>query len=152
MISEGRGTTRPFELIGPPWIEPNALARALNGYRLPGVHFRPASFEPTSHKFAKEGCGGVQIHVTDRRTFEPVLASTAILHEMRQADPAKFTWRPPPYEYEREKMPIDILFGSSRLRETLQSESTVTDATIKELVALDEPAWWRRVQPYLLYE
>jgi uncharacterized protein YbbC (DUF1343 family) len=120
MISEGRGTTRPFELIGAPWIEPNALARALNGYRLPGVHFRPASFEPTFHKFAKEGCGGVQIHVTDRRTFEPVLASTAILHEMRQADPAKFTWRPPPYEYEHIKLPIDILAGTDSYRDAIE--------------------------------
>jgi len=120
MLSEARGTTRPFELVGAPWIEPNALARALNGYRLPGVHFRPTHFEPTFHKFAKEGCGGVQIHVTDRRRFEPVLGATAILHEMRQVDPAKFTWRPPPYEYEHEKLPIDILAGTSRYREDIE--------------------------------
>jgi len=76
--------------------------------------------EHLERRLAGQICGGVQIHVTDRRTFEPVLASTAILHEMRQADPAKFTWRPPPYEYEHIKLPIDILAGTSRYREDLE--------------------------------
>jgi uncharacterized protein YbbC (DUF1343 family) len=120
MLSEARGTTRPFELVGAPWIDAPALAARLNAHRLPGVHFRPTNFEPTFHKFAKEACGGVQIHVTDRRTFEPVLGATAILHEMRAADPAKFAWRPPPYEYEHEKLPIDILAGTARYRQDLE--------------------------------
>jgi uncharacterized protein YbbC (DUF1343 family) len=120
MLSEARGTTRPFELVGAPWIDAPALAARLNAHRLPGVHFRPTVFEPTFHKFAKEACGGVQIHVTDRRTFEPVLGATAILHEMRAADPAKFAWRPPPYEYEHEKLPIDILAGTALYRLDLE--------------------------------
>jgi uncharacterized protein YbbC (DUF1343 family) len=120
MLSEARGTTRPFELVGAPWIDPAALARRLNAHRLPGVHFRPTVFEPTFHKFAKQTCGGVQIHVTDRRTFEPVLGATAILHEMRAADPAAFAWRPPPYEYEHEKLPIDILAGTAQYRQDIE--------------------------------
>jgi uncharacterized protein YbbC (DUF1343 family) len=119
-LSEGRGTTRPFELVGAPWIDAGRLTEALNGYTLPGVHFRPAYFEPTFHKFAKQTCGGCQVHVTDRETFRPVLATAAMLREFHEADPARFAWRNPPYEYEHEKMPIDILSGSSALREQIE--------------------------------
>jgi uncharacterized protein YbbC (DUF1343 family) len=119
-LSEGRGTTRPFELVGAPWIDAGRLAEALNGYTLPGVYFRPAYFEPTFHKFARQTCGGCQVHVTDRETFRPVLATAAMLREFHEADPARFAWRNPPYEYEHEKMPIDILSGSSALREQIE--------------------------------
>ena len=119
LLSEARGTTRPFELCGAPGLDPNALAKALNGYRLPGAVFRPVTFEPTFHKHAKTPCHGVQIHVTDRRTFEPVLATTAVLHEMRQMNPAEFAWRPPPYEYEHRLLPIDILAGAAHYREDI---------------------------------
>jgi uncharacterized protein YbbC (DUF1343 family) len=120
LLSEARGTTRPFELCGAPGLDPLALARLLNGYRLPGVVFRPVTFEPTFHKHAKTPCHGVQIHVTDRRTFEPVLATTAVLHEMRQMNPAGFAWRPPPYEYEHRLLPIDILAGNAHYREDIE--------------------------------
>jgi uncharacterized protein YbbC (DUF1343 family) len=120
MLSEGRGTTRPFELCGAPWLDATALASRLNAYRLPGTVFRPVTFEPTFHKHAKTPCHGVQIHVTDRRTFESVLASTAVLHEMRQMDPAQFAWRPPPYEYEHRLLPIDILAGNATYREDIE--------------------------------
>jgi uncharacterized protein YbbC (DUF1343 family) len=120
MLSEARGTTRPFELCGAPWLDATALAARLNAYRLPGAMFRPVTFEPTFHKHAKTPCHGVQIHVTDRRTFESVLASTAVLHEMRQMDPAQFAWRPPPYEYEHKLLPIDILAGNATYREDIE--------------------------------
>ncbi len=120
MLSEARGTTRPFELCGAPWLDATALASRLNAYRLPGAMFRPVTFEPTFHKHAKVPCHGVQIHVTDRRTFESVLASTAVLHEMRQMDPAQFAWRPPPYEYEHKLLPIDILAGNATYREDIE--------------------------------
>jgi uncharacterized protein YbbC (DUF1343 family) len=119
-LSEGRGTTRPFELVGAPWIDAGRLTRALNAYALPGVHFRPVYFEPTFHKFAKETCGGCQPHVTDRETFRPVLATAAMLREFRAANPERFAWRNPPYEYEHDKMPIDILAGSNALREQIE--------------------------------
>jgi uncharacterized protein YbbC (DUF1343 family) len=120
MLSEARGTTRPFELCGAPWLDATALAGKLNAYRLPGTVFRPVTFEPTFHKHAKTPCHGVQIHVTDRRTFESVLASTAVLHEMRQMNPAEFAWRPPPYEYEHRLLPIDILAGNATYREDIE--------------------------------
>jgi uncharacterized protein YbbC (DUF1343 family) len=115
-VSEGRGTTRPFELLGAPWTEPEPFAAAMNRLDLPGARFRPAFFEPTFHKHAKTGCGGCQIHVTDRTTFRPVETGVALLAAFRRADPDRFAWRPPPYEYEHEKLPIDILAGSSMLR------------------------------------
>src|SRR3954465_749301 len=81
MISEGRGTTRPFELIGAPWIDGDRFADAMNRRRLPGVFFRPAFFEPTFHKHARETCGGCQVHVTDRSTFQPVRVAVELIAE-----------------------------------------------------------------------
>jgi len=121
VLSEGRGTTRPFEVMGAPWLDPEPLAAALNAYRLPGTWYRPVTFEPTFHKHARQTCGGCQIHVTDRATFRPVLASVAWLRECHAAAPQKFAWRQPPYEYEYEKMPIDILAGSSALRRGVEA-------------------------------
>jgi uncharacterized protein YbbC (DUF1343 family) len=115
-ISEGRGTTKPFELVGAPWAEPEQIADHLNACHLPGVYFRPALFEPTFHKHAATPCGGCQIHVTDRNTFQSVLTGVAVIESFRSADPSQFAWRPPPYEYESTKAPIDILYGSADLR------------------------------------
>jgi uncharacterized protein YbbC (DUF1343 family) len=120
-LSEGRGTTRPFELVGAPWIDAERLAGTLNGLQLPGTRFRPAEFEPTFHKFAGQTCGGCQLHVTDRGTFRPVLASVAWMRALHQQAPARFAWRQPPYEYEHDKMPIDILAGSGRLRRQIEA-------------------------------
>jgi uncharacterized protein YbbC (DUF1343 family) len=119
-ISEGRGTTRPFELVGAPAIIAERFAADLNRRGLPGVHFRPALFEPTFHKHARTGCGGCQIHVVDRAAFRPVLTGVALTAAFHEADPA-FAWRQPPYEYEHEKMPFDILAGSSELREQIDA-------------------------------
>jgi len=119
-LSEGRGTTRPFELVGAPWVDARGLAARLNGYGLPGVRFRPVVFEPTFHKFAGQPCGGCQLHVTDRAGFLPVLSAVALMRELHAESPARFAWRPPPYEYEHERMPIDILAGSSALRAAIE--------------------------------
>jgi uncharacterized protein YbbC (DUF1343 family) len=118
-VSEGRGTTRPFELLGAPEVAAEHFAASLNAEKLPGVFFRPAVFEPTFHKHAKESCGGCQIHVRDRRAFRPVLTGVALLAAFRTALGDRFKWRDPPYEYEPAKMPIDILAGSSALREQI---------------------------------
>jgi uncharacterized protein YbbC (DUF1343 family) len=120
-VSEGRGTTRPFELIGAPWVDAEALAATLATYRLPGVHFRPVVFEPTFQKHAKQACGGCQIHVLDREAFRAVESAVAVLVEMRAQNRARFEWRPPPYEYEHTRLPIDILAGSSELRQQVES-------------------------------
>jgi uncharacterized protein YbbC (DUF1343 family) len=120
-VSEGRGTTRPFELIGAPWVIAERFAEAMNRRELPGVFFRPALFEPTFHKHAKQGCAGCQIHMRDRWTFRPVEAGVALIDAFRSASPEQFAWKPPPYEYEFEKMPIDCLAGSSVLRQQIES-------------------------------
>jgi uncharacterized protein YbbC (DUF1343 family) len=120
-VSEGRGTTRPFELLGAPWVDAEPFAAALNGLGLPGVRFRPAVFEPTFHKHAQTSCGGCQIHVLDRATFRPVETGVALLAAFRASDPDRFRWRDPPYEYEHDKLPIDILAGSSELREQIEA-------------------------------
>ena len=127
MASEGRGTTRPFELIGAPWVQAERMAAALNDQRLPGVHFRPAVFEPTFQKHARVTCGGCQIHVTDRTQFQPVLTGVALIEAIRREDPATFAWRQPPYEYEHDQWPIDILAGSPTLREAIDAGATARD-------------------------
>jgi uncharacterized protein YbbC (DUF1343 family) len=142
-LSEGRGTTLPFEVVGAPFIDPHGLASELAGVPLPGLAIRPIRFVPTFDKWRGERCGGVALHVVEPREVRSVKMTLHVLAAVRQLWPDDFQWLPPPYEYEREKMPIDILFGSSRLREG--------KATITELAHLDEAAWWRRVQPYLLY-
>jgi uncharacterized protein YbbC (DUF1343 family) len=120
-VSEGRGTTRPFELVGAPWVTAERFANELNRRRLPGVFFRAAVFEPTFHKHAKVSCGGCQIHVIDRTAFSPVLASVLLVEAFRNSSDHRFRWRDPPYEYETEKLPFDILAGSSHLRTQIEA-------------------------------
>ena len=121
LLSEGGGATRPFELVGAPWADGRAVAGRLEAHALPGVRFRPVRFEPTFQKHARASCGGVQIHVLDRDAFAPVLTAAAMLREFHAESPAAFAWRPPPYEYEHEKMPIDILAGSPALRRQVEA-------------------------------
>jgi len=126
-VSEGRGTTRPFELVGAPWVIAEPFADAMNRLELPGVRFRPALFEPTFHKHAKTSCGGAQIHVLDRDTFRAVETGVALVGAFRAADTKRFLWREPPYEYEHDKLPIDILAGSSALREQIDAGTPARD-------------------------
>jgi uncharacterized protein YbbC (DUF1343 family) len=126
-VSEGRGTTRPFELVGAPWVMAERFAGAMNRLEMPGVLFRPALFEPTFHKHAGKSCGGCQVHVLDRRTFRPVEAGVALIEAFRAADPDRFRWKDPPYEYEHQKMPIDCLAGSSQLREQIDDGMSARD-------------------------
>jgi uncharacterized protein YbbC (DUF1343 family) len=149
MLSEGRGTTRPFELVGAPWIEAERFAAQMNGLGLPGVHFRPAGFEPTFQKHAKQPCGGCQIHVTDRSAFRPVITGVALIDVFRRSDTGRFAWRQPPYEYEHDKMPIDILAGSGTLRQ--QIESGVPIAEIAASWKEDETGFERLRRPFLMY-
>jgi len=110
-ISEGRGTTRPFEFFGAPFIDAESLASELNALRLPGVMFRENYFEPTFQKFAGRLCGGAQLHVIDRQSFRPFETGVQIIRCLRRLYGDSFAWRQPPYEYEREKLPIEILLG-----------------------------------------
>jgi uncharacterized protein YbbC (DUF1343 family) len=149
-VSEGRGTTRPFELLGAPWVDPEPFAAALNAQRLPGVHFRPVIFEPTFHKHAKIACGGCQVHVTDRSAFLPVRSAIALIDAFHRADPRRFAWRDPPYEYERVKPPIDLLYGTPGLREALASGALPSDVADSWEPAIETFQTIRR--RFLLYE
>jgi uncharacterized protein YbbC (DUF1343 family) len=120
-LSEGRGTTRPFEIFGAPFVRPETLVGRLREFRLPGVRFRPVHFQPTFQKHAGVLCGGAQIHVTDRERFRPFRTAVAALKAIHNTWPRDFAWKQPPYEYEEIKMPIDILAGSDRLRKDIES-------------------------------
>ena len=137
--SEARGTTRPFELVGAPWVDAELFAQQMNARRLPGVHFRAAVFEPTFQKHARKTCGGCQIHVLDRAAFRPVLTGTALIDAVKAAGPNDFAWRRPPYEYEHDKEPIDILAGSPAFRHALDAGKKA-----EELV----PVWEAESKPF----
>ncbi len=148
-LSEGRGTTRPFELVGAPWLDAERLVRDLDRERLPGVRFRPCRFMPTFQKHAEKRCAGVQIHVTDRRRFDAFLSYLLLIFHARRQDLGRFCWRDPPYEYEQVKRPIDILCGSERERRAIEagiSPKRLAPAWRKELFAFR-----RRRARHLLY-
>ena len=148
-LSEGRGTTRPFELIGGPGVRPDALTDRLNGLDLDGVFFRPVWFEPTFQKHAGVCCGGCQIHVTDRKTFRPVRTAVVLMQTVRAHAPEAFAWRSPPYEYEHEKMPIDILAGTDRFRAQIEAGQPLGDIEADWTAAL--ASFGERRRAYLLY-
>jgi len=148
-LSEGRGTTRPFELFGAPFVQAGLLAEALEPLLGPGVVLRPCYFEPTFQKHAGVTCGGGQLHVTDSDAFCPVHTAVAILCAARAVAPADFGWREPPYEYETEKAPIDVLWGHAGLRLGVDRSSTPRDILNETLEELD--AFEASVQPDLLY-
>jgi uncharacterized protein YbbC (DUF1343 family) len=126
-VSEGRGTTRPFEVVSAPWVDSEPFADRLTALGLPGVHFRPVRVEPTFHKHAGTACGGCQVHVTNRRLFRPVETSVALIDAFRRSGPGQFAWRDPPYEYEYTRPPIDVLYGSAGLREALAAGAGAAD-------------------------
>lgn len=126
LLSEGRGTTRPFEIFGAPFIKPEILVQTLQKFNLPGVFFRPLFFEPTFQKHAGKLCGGAQMHLINRLKFRPFRTAVAILKAVRELYPKEKLWREPPYEYETFKLPIDILAGNSRLREKIEKNSSLT--------------------------
>lgn len=126
-ISEGRGTTRPFELIGAPYIVPEDFADALNGLGLDGVFFRSCVFRPTFQKHGGVSCGGVQIHVIDRDVFEPVITGVAMVNTAFKMYREHFRWKEPPYEYEYDRNPFDVISGTSKLREAIEQGRTVAD-------------------------
>jgi uncharacterized protein YbbC (DUF1343 family) len=126
-LSEGRGTTRPFELVGAPWIDGGQFAGALNALALPGVAFRAASFVPGFQKHAGEVCGGVQIHVLQRGAVKPLLTGLAVIECARRLAPEEFDWRRETYEFVSDRLAIDLLAGSSAWREELEAGASARD-------------------------
>jgi len=135
-LSEGRGTTRPFEIFGAPFLDPRDLAEALSGSLGAGVKLRACHFEPTFQKHRGQLCGGAQLHVTDAEAFRPVDVAVAILCAARSVGGDAFRWREPPYEYETEKPPIDILWGHDGLREGVDRGSGPGEILAAEADAL----------------
>jgi uncharacterized protein YbbC (DUF1343 family) len=148
-LSEGRGTTRPFEWVGAPYLDAHAFAERLNAERLAGVVFRPARFIPTFHKWAGRACGGVQLHVTDRGRFRPFLAGIAVIAAARRLGGRRFAWRRPPYEFERRRLPIDILLGTDAIRRAIESGTRL--AAIERTWQPALARWRRTRQEFLAY-
>jgi uncharacterized protein YbbC (DUF1343 family) len=147
--SEGRGTTRPFEICGMPGIDAAALAERLRGENLPGVAFRPMCFTPTFQKFAGRLCGGVQLHVLDRQTFQSVRTGLAVVAAIRDLAGDRFDWRREPYEFVADRLAIDLLFGSPRERLALEGGKAV--AEIAAAWEAEEAEFRRRRQRHLIY-
>ena len=148
-LSEARGTTLPFEQFGAPFMDARAVADRL-GQSIPGIHLRQVCFEPTSGKWAGTPCQGFHIHVTDRDAYKPYLTSLILVREITAAHPDAFQFKAPPYEYEYDRLPMDLILGSRSLRESLESG---TDP--KELEARWKPELDRfigRSSPFYMYE
>jgi uncharacterized protein YbbC (DUF1343 family) len=126
-VSEGRGTTRPFELVGAPYIEADVFARRLESKGLPGVRFRPTNFLPTFQKHAGSTCGGVQIHVLDRLALRPVITGLAVVKTCFDLYGEEFRWKEPPYEYVFDKNPFDVISGTDRLRISFERGDSLED-------------------------
>jgi len=120
-LSEGRGTTHPFEFFGAPWLDPFKLAATLNAVGLPGIRFRPHYFQPKFQKHAGKVCGGVELHVTDRLTFEPYRTGLWCVKVARDLDPEKFDWRRETYEFVSDRLAIDLLAGSDSYRKLIEA-------------------------------
>jgi len=149
-VSEGRGTTRPFEIIGAPYIEPRRLVERLVEEELPGCRFRPLHFEPTFHKYKGERCGGLQLHVTDRAVFRPVITGIAMIAAIRELYPDRFAWKTPPYEYVYDKLPFDVINGSASIRDMIEAGRSPGEIEASWQTALDDFATRRKL--YQLYD
>jgi len=148
-LSEGRGTTRPFEIVGAPWLDPWRLAEDLEKEKVAGVVARPLFFTPTFQKHAGKLCGGVQVHVSDRKKFPAFLFYLLLIHHARRQSPRDFAWRQPPYEYETVKLPIDILCGTDAVRRAI--EAGQSPRRLDAGWARQRQAFARRRARYLIY-
>ncbi|HVE82734.1 MAG TPA: DUF1343 domain-containing protein [Myxococcales bacterium] len=149
-VSEGRGTCRPFEQFGAPWLDPAALCEALRREDLPGVRFRPCSFTPTFDKHRGQSCSGAFIHVTDRRAFRPLLTGIAVFRAAHQLGGASFRWRTDAYEFVDQIPAFDLLCGTDQVRLGIEAGwglSRIAEGFDAQAAAFDE-----RRRRYLLYE
>lgn len=148
-LSEGRGTTRPFEICGAPGLDPWAVAAAVEREALAGAVLRPLFFEPTFHKFAQKTCGGWQIHVTDPGRYRPLRLTCALLSAINRIHPGLWDFRPPPYEYEHTRRPLDLLLGDPEAADLLQRGEPALPLEERWRPGLER--WLERMGPYLRY-
>ena len=152
-LSEGRGTTFPFQVVGAPYVDPFQLLSKLPDTHPMGVWLRPIYFRPTSDKWEGQSCGGLAWHWPSADAVRSYAVTVGILRAIRQLWPGDFQWSPPPYEYELEKPPIDILSGSSILRRWIDSSDagTTDPRQLEDVCQVDSEQWWQDVRPFLLY-
>jgi len=148
-MSEARGTTRPFEISGAPWLNGEDLAHALHREELPGVRFRPLGFEPTFQKHGGVPCGGVQIHITNPHTFDSMRTGVAFVRNARELGGDHFDWRREVYEFVDDRLAIDLLFGDPRIREAL--EAGATTESLMEAMESDRRDFLSRREEFLMY-
>ncbi|KIX14484.1 hypothetical protein X474_07585 [Dethiosulfatarculus sandiegensis] len=148
-LSEGRGTTRPFELFGAPGLDPWAVSEAVEKEALSGAFLRPVFFQPTFHKYQGEVCGGFQLQVTDPDRFKTLRASLAVLSAINRVHPGLCTLRQPPYEYEYEKRPLDLILGDRRAVDLLQKGTPALELEQAWQSGLAD--WLSRTEPFLMY-
>ncbi len=148
-VSEGRGTTRPFEIVGAPYIDAKEYADALASLGLPGVYFRPINFLPTFQKYMGKTCGGVFVHILDREAFEPVITGLAMVKTVIDLYPAEFNWKNSPYEYVFDRNPFDVIAGTEKTRNMIENSSSVKD--IKLSWQKDVEDFRKLREKYVLY-
>jgi uncharacterized protein YbbC (DUF1343 family) len=136
-LSEGRGTTRPFEIVGAPWLDASRLAHDLHALSLPGFRARPVTFQPTFHKHAGRLCGGVHVHVTDARAFRPMATYLALVALARAQDPERFAFRTEKYEFRDDVPAFDLLTGAAEARERM-SRGERADDVAEAIATADE--------------
>jgi uncharacterized protein YbbC (DUF1343 family) len=150
-LSEGRGTTTPFEVCGAPYVDAELLLNELGHFRVDGAVFRPVRFEPTFQKHCGQSCHGLFIHVVDPEAYRPYRASVSLLACAAQLWPHDFAWKEPPYEYETERLPIDILSGNTAIRDSIDQRRQLTEDDVEALCDFDVRAWREIVSRHLLY-
>lgn len=148
-VSEGRGTTQPFEFVGAPYWNHEEVSGQLGGTDLPGCFLRPIVFQPTSGKWAGQSCNGFQIHVTDPASYLPYRTSLALLQAAMLLYPGDFLYKDPPYEYEFERLPMDLILGSTEVRKQLESGRPVLEIEASWQAELQ--AFERMRKKYLIY-
>jgi len=126
-VSEGRGTTQPFELFGAPFIDSEKILAVLNGGQLPGAVLRPVAFEPTFNKWKGKLCNGFQVHIIDPSIFKPYITTLKLIQAVRHCHRDRFEWMPPPYEYEFDRQPIDLIIGDKEIRRRLENNDPIND-------------------------
>jgi uncharacterized protein YbbC (DUF1343 family) len=148
-LSEGRGTCRPFEIFGAPFLDVKLIKQSLLPKATTGCYLQEISFRPTFNKWKGELCSGFMIHILDHRAYRPYFTTIALLKATIEIHRKDFQWKEPPYEYEYEKMPIDMILGDSNLRREIETGEDLTTIEEKWLTGLNSYPAWRR--PYLLY-
>lgn len=148
-VSEGRGTTRPFEFVGAPYINAEDYAATLDSLELGGVIFRPTNFLPTFQKHQNQSCGGVFLHVTDRDAFKPVITGLAMVKAAFDMYPEDFEWKSPPYEYVFDRNPFDVIAGTTKIRESFENRLPIEELSSSWLN--DENEFRQTRKEFLMY-